>query len=481
MKPARLAAPLAAGLVMAATLYPAYGAPTASSPWCLTCDRQWVADFLANILLFLPLGAALGLSGRKIRTALIGGALLSIMVELLQNVVPGRTPGVRDVLSNTLGAGLGAFLVVGVPRALLLPRTTRRLCGGGLLLAGLATVLVGGWLTRPSPPRAPVRALWRPVLDGHPGPYRGRLLEVRVGGVQVGDGEEVPRGAFAHVRLGGAPLTFRVRWMGRPWGRRMLFSFVAPDGEDEETVEVDRRAVVVADRTPGSRIGLRMTDTWIPDLLPPDTLADPLRLTLAHRPGRICAVAGGRESCARVAPLGRAWTLFQSQGGVPDPLLPLVDAVWLAGLFIPAGLLLRGALLGSMAGTALGVLAVPPLFALPAASPWEAVCVALGILIGGALQPLLSGWARTARPLRAPPAARGPARPGSAPSGDSTSGRNPALGRSDPGSRGARWAPGRSPPAGTPPLGRLRTPAAARGPATAPSPAPHRRRAPRRS
>jgi glycopeptide antibiotics resistance protein len=75
-----------------------------------------IGEFSANILLFLPLGLlAMALLPRLswVRVAL-GAGVLSILIELAQTLLrPDRTGSVRDVLANTLGAALGAALVVG--------------------------------------------------------------------------------------------------------------------------------------------------------------------------------------------------------------------------------------------------------------------------------------------------------------------------------------------------------------------------------
>jgi glycopeptide antibiotics resistance protein len=67
---------------------------------------------VANVLLFVPFGAALGLYDVSLRAALVAGSTLSSVVEVVQfAVVPGRTSSVDDVVLNTVGAVLGYLLV----------------------------------------------------------------------------------------------------------------------------------------------------------------------------------------------------------------------------------------------------------------------------------------------------------------------------------------------------------------------------------
>jgi glycopeptide antibiotics resistance protein len=66
----------------------------------------------ANVLLFMPFGAALSLRGLSIGKTAGYGFLLSIAVEGVQWLaIPGRTTSLDDVLLNTLGAVVGHALL----------------------------------------------------------------------------------------------------------------------------------------------------------------------------------------------------------------------------------------------------------------------------------------------------------------------------------------------------------------------------------
>ena len=71
--------------------------------------RGWIAEITGNILLFLPLGAVLCLRNLTFVRSLGIALGLSIAVELVQLLLPGRTTAVDDVLCNTAGAALGWF------------------------------------------------------------------------------------------------------------------------------------------------------------------------------------------------------------------------------------------------------------------------------------------------------------------------------------------------------------------------------------
>jgi glycopeptide antibiotics resistance protein len=78
-------------------------------------DKPFLLDFsletTANILLFLPFGAALGLFGFSTGKTAFYGFVLSAFVGCAQwLVISGRTTSLDDVLLNTLGAVLGQVL-----------------------------------------------------------------------------------------------------------------------------------------------------------------------------------------------------------------------------------------------------------------------------------------------------------------------------------------------------------------------------------
>ena len=69
----------------------------------------WI-EFVANIALFVPLGFLLSLVVRRPWVGALLGLLLSVSVELVQLVIPDRQATIRDVLSNAIGAAIGALL-----------------------------------------------------------------------------------------------------------------------------------------------------------------------------------------------------------------------------------------------------------------------------------------------------------------------------------------------------------------------------------
>jgi VanZ family protein len=84
------------------------------SSWAEPSSR---GDFLANVLLYTPLGlfGFLAIAGRArvwsgILLAIVVGAVLSTSMELAQYYIPGRVTSASDVCANVIGTALGAIV-----------------------------------------------------------------------------------------------------------------------------------------------------------------------------------------------------------------------------------------------------------------------------------------------------------------------------------------------------------------------------------
>lgn len=80
-------------------------------------DRMYMIDVLMNIAGFIPLGLILcayfgGTRGRcqAILIATVTCSILSCGIEVLQYYIPRRDSGTTDIITNTLGAAVGAML-----------------------------------------------------------------------------------------------------------------------------------------------------------------------------------------------------------------------------------------------------------------------------------------------------------------------------------------------------------------------------------
>ena len=78
--------------------------------------RLFVKDVFANIVLYLPIGYLMSAMARQryptifgVVIAIFSGALISLIIEVLQAYLPTRYSSTMDVIVNSLGAGIGVF------------------------------------------------------------------------------------------------------------------------------------------------------------------------------------------------------------------------------------------------------------------------------------------------------------------------------------------------------------------------------------
>jgi len=77
-------------------------------------------DIVLNVLLFMPFGvwAALRLGRSWMTAAVVGGAILSVGIEVSQALeATGRAASTTDVVTNTVGTALGFLVGLGIRRA----------------------------------------------------------------------------------------------------------------------------------------------------------------------------------------------------------------------------------------------------------------------------------------------------------------------------------------------------------------------------
>ncbi|CAA9305911.1 MAG: hypothetical protein AVDCRST_MAG40-666 [uncultured Gemmatimonadaceae bacterium] len=175
---------------------------------CVVCGPDGGVDAIANVLLFVPLGAGLAWAGLRGRVALALVAATTLAVEALQlRMVTGRDTSLGDLVWNTVGGALG-FWVVRRIGTLLRPAPA----AAAVLAAGWAALwLVGtaatAWSLGP--------ALWHGRWIAHVGATvpmpRGRVptvLAARVGELPIRRTQWLTTGPALRARLlAGAPVT----------------------------------------------------------------------------------------------------------------------------------------------------------------------------------------------------------------------------------------------------------------------------------
>lgn len=294
-------------------------------------------DFARNVLLFAPLGVALRRLGLSRFAGVALAALLSIGIEAMQWLIPGRETSPWDVLANAAGAGLGMAWSVRAG-SWLRPEddtTARRLHRGASLVVAL--LLAGGVLLFQ-------RTLPETAYFGHVPPDLPNLD--RYGGI-----------------VEGATLSGHALWTGElpasvPWRQNLLgdhrLHVSATSGEitgglaglvlitDRDRigvliVGVRRHDLLYAVRTYSQRLGFDGGLRWVPGVIARSTARADLEIDIERRGRDLCIAVATLSSCGYGFRLGETWTHWLPARLIPPPMRRVGDALWLAGLLALVG------------------------------------------------------------------------------------------------------------------------------------------------
>jgi VanZ like family len=363
----------------------------ARSPFtCLVgCGDQGLRDAILNVMLFLPLGLALGwwLPARRLRSWLLTVAL-SCAIEFCQyHWLLGRDASLRDILTNSAGGALGIWLASGW-RGLLFP-DPRRSARLAALAAALWLGVVGATAiaVQPSLPISVYFGQWQPDL-GQFDTWTGVLLDATVGSMPL-----------PHGRLGDSrPLRAELLRDTALVTARIVSGPPTERVADIASVYDDRQREIFMLGEAGGRLVFRIrTGLGVAGLRDPAII---LSDSPVREPGETLQVQGGVVSRAWVLRAGTARRRLAMSPGIGwSGLLPfehplggltgLANAVWLGGLLFPAGFWLGAGRRGRLAlFLLLGIVAIGLGVLAPAAglavAPWGEWA---GSVAGG-----LAGW-----------------------------------------------------------------------------------------
>jgi hypothetical protein len=327
----------ALGLVAVATLVPTSAAlPTGGIPfWCLGCGDYALADALANVALFVPLGWAMYRTGVRPYLSVAVVLTTTVGVESLQHgFVPGRVASMSDVLANALGGAAGMALPSLRRWALATRgRALRASIGYGVLLLACLGL---GQATQAVP--LPRTLRWTEASGDtvHYVRFTGSLRAVLVDGVPVTMHQwlEVPAREVVDVSvdlLSGRPDT-GVAQLVIAWMR---------GGQGWMWLEQRDRDLHLHLASGSDRARLRGHSVWLRRTMP-KTAGEPVTVRLVVGPFsyRIAIVTNAdalvRE--ARMSP-GDGWRLVTPAEREWGPGATLLTAGWMAAVLWPLGYL----------------------------------------------------------------------------------------------------------------------------------------------
>jgi len=376
---------LALALVAAATLVPlpTHAMRGGDIPFfCLGCGDYALADAVANVALFVPLGWALSGAGLPPYRALAVVLATTIGVEWLQHgVIPGRVASMSDILTNALGGAVGMALPRlrrGVVEA---PGLARRASIGYSVL--LVACLGVGMATQAVP--LPRTLQW---TEGSTDTtqyvlFTGSLRAVRVDGLPATMHQwlDVPDRNAVEIAvdlLSGRPDT----------GLAQVVVAWLPSGPGWMWLEQRDRDLHLHVASASDHARLRGHSVWLRDAMPA-MAGEPVGIRLFVRAFsyRIVIVtnAGSIMREAGIGP-GDGWRLFTPGESARGSWTTLLTAGWMAVLLWPLGYLTsvrsRGALVVASVGTGV-ILALLPIVSGCAGLPLLGWCGAASGLLGG--------------------------------------------------------------------------------------------------
>lgn len=381
-------------------------------PTCfsLICGYTGGRDAVLNVLLFVPYGFALRLSGVRRSKAIAIATLTTALIESAQLfLVPGRDASGGDVVANLVGSVVGWQLSHSA-RGWMTPSASgaRRLLVTGCF-AWIAIASATAWAVQLDLPRTIWFGMWSPELRKFEN-FRGEVLEASVGSLALRPGQLAKDEPYRTFLLAGAPVIAVVRSGPSPvqvapivasFDHEQTEIFVLGRVRDDLVFRIRRhsRQALIGDvtgRLPSAFAGIGESDTV---RIGARATAAAMTLWLESDTRRV------ERRIALDAALG--WSLLHPYYLSLGPSLHALSALWLVGLFFPLGFwsalaerrgqnLIRGAIavISALAMGLYGVSAIAHLSPAPAG-------VAIGGVIGAAL-----GWAsgrkvrRTMAPTR---------------------------------------------------------------------------------
>ena len=354
---------LVVGVVLAVTLTPSEDLPEPHSLLCLWCNGRAVADMILNVVLFVPVGAALASWLGRRKRSVFAALALTTAIELAQFVIPGRDPNLGDVLTNTLGALLGVFAVSTVALWLHPSPMRRRFLALGGSLAAVTVLVLGSWLFAPAFQDGVYYGQWTADLS-YLEWYRGQVLKSQVGDIPVRSrvirrtdevrGLLFERAPILIDAVAGPPVT----------AVAPIFSIYDDREREVLLIGTDREDAVLRYRMRAATFRLDRPDLRYYGAFAPVRAGDPLHIEVVGGRSGYCFTVNDARSCAVGLRVADTWGLLLFLSSLPEWARAATGVIWVAALFVFAGFWLDGKREMAIAGiTAVAALAFIPSWA----------------------------------------------------------------------------------------------------------------------
>jgi VanZ like protein len=368
---------------------------------CIFCGPLGGVDFALNLVLFVPLGLGLRWAIGDWRTSTLVGAITTGVVEFLQwRFIPGRDASAGDLLSNTLGTMLGAWLAIEVIRWLnATPSLARRLAAVFAFVA-VTVVAASAWLLQPIPTKYPQWSQWkppRPNLDL----FQGRLFSVDVNGTAIHPTEILRPPRTLDLATGSLTVTATVAGHLAPTRRQAIIVRIANEREEGFALAQWRDAVVFRSHIAAARLKLRPLVSRLDRAFSEGgTDGEGMEFTILANSNPRAMVLGKQGAPAATLPrsVGLAWALFLPWDVAINSNWWPANAGWLGLIVLPIGFFTMRSRrrVPDEPGIAMtwwpvalmivAMVAAPALSGLSSLGVGEWIGVALGLVVGAAIE-----------------------------------------------------------------------------------------------
>lgn len=389
------------------TLGPAHASSSSiDSHLCLVCGPQAGVDILLNMLLFVPLGVGLRLSGLSPWKAVLICFALSLSIETAQAfIVRGRASTLSDILTNTSGGAIGFWSARTAPMWLAPSRKKAAWLAAMWGAIWLLIQIVSNYSFAPS--LSPSQYYGQIAQRGGRAMFHGQVDSARIGTIPIPDGAFADSRSIRQLLLNGAPIVGFVT-VAEPTPNFASLIRVA-DAKQRGIASIAEQGdqLVFSIRTGASNLRLREPAFGMPGVFtrarpPADSAADTLVLSARFNEGTVQLVAQSRSAQRELNVSPRAalaWTvLVPFHGYLESSGVERVAAFfWTSVLLIPLGYWAAAlarqseraaafALMSVLAALlATGLILVPAAFALKGATPLDWIAAVSGVGIGAAL------------------------------------------------------------------------------------------------
>ena len=324
------------------TLRPAHASSSVTSHLCLVCGPLAGVDILLNILLFVPLGLGLHLSGLSFWRAVLTCFVLSLSIETAQAfVVRGRDSTLSDVLTNTSGGAIGFW----VPTWLAPSRRKAAWLAAVWGAIWLLIQIVSSYVFSPSLPASQYSG--QIAQRGARAMFHGEVDSARIGTIPI------PNGAFADSRsirqllLSGSTIVAFVRVTGATANFASIIRVADDKQRAIASIAEEGDRLVFSIRTGASNLRLREPAFGMPGVFaaarqPADSMAESLVLSSRFNDGTVQLAAqtpSGHQELNVSPRAAQAWTVLVPFHGHLDGggMERLATFLWASVLLIPLG------------------------------------------------------------------------------------------------------------------------------------------------